>query len=52
MRCLKAEEIQRGFNNVELLCSLFGQFINLVVSYDVCVDFDFADGDIIVVEAF
>ena len=31
-----------------LLCSLFGQFISLVISNDLCVGSDFADGDIVV----
>ena len=48
IRWLVADEVERGFYNVGLLCSLFGQFINLVISNDVCVGFDFADGNIVV----
>ena len=44
-----ANEVERGFYNVRLFYSLFGQFISLVISNDVCMGFDFADGDIVVV---
>lgn len=40
--------MERGFYNVGLLCSLFGQFFNLIMSIDVCVGSDFADVDIVV----
>jgi hypothetical protein len=43
-----ANEVERGFYNVRLLWSLFGQFINLVVSNDVYVGSNFVDGDIVV----
>ena len=43
-----ADEVERGFYNAGLFCSLFGQFISLVISNDVCVGSDFADGDIVV----
>ena len=46
IRCLMANEVERGFYNAGLFCSLFGQFINLVVSNDVCVGFDFVDCDV------
>ena len=48
IRCLRADEVERGFYNASLFCSLFGQLINLVISNDVCVGFDFVDGDIVV----
>ena len=44
---LMANEVERGFYNAGLLCSLFGQFINLVILNDVCMGFDFADDDIV-----
>ena len=46
--CLMADVVERGFYNAGLFYSLFGQFISLVISNDVCVGSDFADGDIVV----
>ena len=43
-----ADEVGRGFYNARLFCSLFGQFISLVISNVVCVGLGFADGDIVV----
>lgn len=48
IRCLMADEVERGFYDVKLFHSLFIQFINLVIFNNVCVGFDFADGDIVV----
>jgi hypothetical protein len=42
-----ANEMEKGSYNVGLLCSLFGQFINLIISNDVCVASDFAYCDIV-----
>jgi hypothetical protein len=44
IRCLMADEVKRSFCNAWYFCSLFGQFISLVVSNDVCVSSDVADG--------
>ena len=33
IRCLMANEVRRGFYNVGLLCSSFGQFINVTSSF-------------------
>ena len=41
-------KVAKNFYNVRSFCSLFGQFINLVVSNDVCAGYDFGDGDIVV----
>ena len=38
----------KGFYNAWLCLLLVGQFINLVISKDVCVGFDFAYGDTVV----
>lgn len=43
-----ANEVKRIFYNVELFLYLFGQFINLIVSNNICVGSNFADGDIVV----
>ena len=48
IRCMMANEVERGFYNAALFSSLLGQFIILIVSNDVCVSFDFADGDVVV----
>ena len=48
IQCLMVNEVERDFHNAWLFSSLFGQFISLVVSDDVYVGFDFADGDIAV----
>jgi hypothetical protein len=40
IRCLMDNEVEKGFHNAGLLCSLFGHFINLVISNNVCVGFD------------
>ena len=48
LQCLMADEVERGLYNTGLFCSLFDQFINLIISNDVCVGSDFADGDIVV----
>ena len=45
---MMVDEVERGFHNVGLFCSLFGQFINLIVFNNVCVGFDFVDSDIMV----
>ena len=42
------DEVEWGFSNAGLLCSLFGQFISIIVSNDVCVGSNFAVGDIVV----
>ena len=43
-----ANEVERGFYNAGLFCSLFGQIISLITSNDVCVGSKFADGGIVV----
>ena len=48
IQCLMADKVERGFYNARLLCSLFGQFISLVISNDDCVGSNFADGYIMV----
>ena len=40
------DEVERGTYNAGLFYTLFSQFFNIVVSNDVCVGFDFVDGDI------
>lgn len=47
IRCLMANEVERGFYNAGLFCSLFGQFISLVILNNVCMGSDFADSDIV-----
>lgn len=42
---LMVDKVERGLQDARLLCSLFGQFINLVISSNVCVSSNFADGD-------
>ena len=43
-----ANEVESGFYNAGCFAPwLFRHFINLVISNDVCVHFDFADGDIV-----
>jgi len=34
------DKVERGFYNAGLFSSLFGQFINLIISNNVCVSFD------------
>ena len=46
IRCLMAVEVERGFYNAGSFYSLFGQFINGIISNDVCVGSNFADDDI------
>ena len=46
--CVMSDKVERGLYNAGLFCSLFGQFISLIISNDVCVGFDFAEGDIMV----
>ena len=46
--CLMVNEVEKGFYNAGLFYSLFGQFISLAVSNDVCVGSDLAYGDIVV----
>ena len=46
--CLMADKVKGGVQDAGLFHSLFGQFINLVVSNDVCVSYSFVDGDIVV----
>ena len=41
IHCMMTDEVERSFYNVRLLCSLFGQFISLVISSDVCVASNF-----------
>ena len=41
-----ADEVERGVQDAGLFHPLFDQFINLVISNDVCVSFNFVDGDI------
>ena len=48
IHCPMANEVKRIFYNVELFLYLFGQFINLIVSNNICVGSNFADGDIVV----
>jgi hypothetical protein len=48
VQCLMADEVKRSFYSVGLFCSLFGHFHSLVISNDVCVAFDFVDGNIMV----
>jgi hypothetical protein len=36
IRCLMANEVERGFYNAGLFSSLFGQFFSLIISNDVC----------------
>ena len=48
LQYLMTNEVERAFYNARLLCSLFGKFISLVISNDVCVGSNFADGDIVV----
>ena len=43
-----ADEVERVDQNAGLFCSLFGQFMSLVISSDVCVSSNFADGDIVI----
>ena len=38
----------KGVSIAGLFCSSFGQFISHVLSTDVCVGFDFANGNIVV----
>ena len=38
----------KGSYNVGLLCSLFGQFVSLIIFDDVCVGTDIVGGDIVV----
>ena len=42
------DEVERGYYNEWLLCSLFGQFLSLVISNNVCVGTDLTNGDIVV----
>ena len=46
--CLMVDEMERGFCNAGLFSSLFGQFINLTVTNNVCVGSNFVDGNIVV----
>ena len=48
IRCLMANEAEKGFYNVGLFNYSFSQFFNLVISNEACVGSDFADGDIVV----
>jgi hypothetical protein len=45
-----ANEVGRGFNNAGCVayCSLFGQFVNLVIFNDVCAGSNFANVVIVV----
>ena len=43
--CLMTDEVQTDFYTVGLFCSLFGQFISHIILKDVCVGFDFVDGE-------
>ena len=42
-----ADEVEGGFQVAGLFHSLFGQFIGLIVSSNVCVKSNFADGVIV-----
>ena len=48
IQCLIVDEVERGFYNAVLYCSLFGQFTSLIIANNVCVGSDFADGEIVV----
>jgi hypothetical protein len=41
-------EVERGIYNAGFLCSLCGQFTNLVICNDACVGSDFVDDNIVV----
>ena len=45
VQSLMADEVERSFYSAWLFCSLLGHFHSLVISNDVCVAFEFVDGN-------